>query len=178
MEDVARKVVGISSVGLRCFLVLLLGNDDDDPLFLQVKEARRSVLDPLVMRYPDQNQGKRVVSGQRVLQAASDLFLGWTKVGQVHYYVRQLRDMKFAVPTAELSPADLKVHGELCGEVLARSHACANDPARIAGYLGRGDGFDHAVAAFAIAYADQTERDYAALEAAVKAGRLPAERGL
>ena len=178
MEDVARKVVGVGSVGLRCFVVLLLGNDDDDPLFLQLKEARPSVLEALLDQSPYSNQGKRVVSGQRILQAASDLFLGWTRVRRVDYYVRQLRDMKFAVPTEELGADDLTVYGELCGWVLARAHACSGDPARISGYLGGGNAFDRAVAAFAVAYADQTERDYAALEAAVRAGRLPAERGL
>jgi uncharacterized protein (DUF2252 family) len=178
IEDVARKVVCVGSVGLRNFVLLLLGNDDEDPLFLQLKEARPSVLEPLIGRSSYNNQGRRVVSGQRILQAASDLFLGWTRIGRVDYYVRQLRDMKFAVPTAELGTDDLTVHGELCGWVLARAHACSSDPARIAGYLGRGEGFDRAVAKFAIAYADQTERDFATLEAAVRAGRLPAERGL
>ena len=178
LEDVACKVVGIGSVGLRCFVLLLLGNDDDDPLFLQLKEARPSVFDPLLEGGPHPHQGKRVVSGQRILQAASDLMLGWTRVGRVDYYVRQLRDMKFSMPTEKFDADDLTVYGELCGRVLARAHACSGDPARIGGYLGRGDAFDRAVTAFAVAYADQTERDYAALKAAVKAGRLPAERGL
>jgi uncharacterized protein (DUF2252 family) len=178
IEDVARKVVGVGSVGLRCFVVLLLGNDDDDPLFLQLKEARASALVPLLEKSSFNNHGKRVVSGQRILQAASDLFLGWTRIGHVDYYVRQLRDMKFAVHTEELDAEDLTVYGELCGRVLARAHACSADPAQVSGYLGRGDAFDQAVAAFAIAYADQTERDYAALEQAVRAGRIPAERGL
>jgi uncharacterized protein (DUF2252 family) len=178
LKDVARKVVGVGSVGLRSFVLLLLGNDEEDPLFLQLKEARPSVLEPLLGRGLYGNQGRRVVSGQRILQATSDALLGWTGIGRVDYYVRQLRDMKFAVPTAELEMSDLTIHGELCGRVLARAHACSSDPARIAGYLGRGDSFDRAVASFAMAYADQTERDYAALETAVRDGRLSAERGL
>jgi uncharacterized protein (DUF2252 family) len=177
LVDVARKVVGVGSVGLRCFVALLLGNDDDDPLFLQLKEARASVLEPLLTKSPYGNHGKRVVSGQRILQAASDLFLGWTRVGRTDYYVRQLRDMKISMPTEELDADDLTAFGELCGWALARAHACSGDPARIGGYLGRGDAFDWAVAAFAIAYADQTERDFEVLVAAVKAG-LPAEQGV
>jgi len=178
LVDVARKVVGVGSVGLRCFVALLLGNDDDDPLFLQLKEARASVLEPFVGRNRYANHGKRVVTGQRVMQAASDLFLGWTRAGCVDYFVRQLRDMKFGVPTEELDADDLVAYGGLCGWALARAHACSGDPARIGGYLGRGDAFDRAVAAFAVAYADQTERDFAALVAAARAGRVPAERGV
>jgi hypothetical protein len=177
LMDVARKVVGVGSVGLRCFVALLLGNDDDDPLFLQLKEARVSVLEPLLTKSSYGNHGKRVVSGQRILQAASDLFLGWTRVGRTDYYVRQLRDMKISMPTEELDAGDLTAFGELCGWALARAHACSGDPARIGGYLGRGNAFDRAVAAFAIAYADQTERDFSVLAAAVKAG-LPAEQGV
>jgi uncharacterized protein (DUF2252 family) len=176
LTDVARKVVGVGSVGLRCFVALLLGNDDD-PLFLQLKEARVSVLEPLLTKSSYGNHGKRVVSGQRILQAASDLFLGWTRVGRTDYYVRQLRDMKISMPTEELDAGDLTAFGELCGWALARAHACSGDPARIGGYLGRGNAFDRAVASFAIAYADQTERDHAVLVAAVKAG-LPAEQGV
>jgi uncharacterized protein (DUF2252 family) len=178
LVDVARKVVGVGSVGLRCFVVLLLGNTDDDPLFLQLKEARPSILESHLARSPFGNHGMRVVSGQRILQAASDLFLGWTRAGRVDYYVRQLRDMKFGVPALELAAADLTAYGKLCGWSLARAHACSGDPARIGGYLGRGRAFDRAVIAFAIAYADQTERDYAQLVAAAKAGTFPVERGV
>ncbi|HEY7032410.1 MAG TPA: DUF2252 domain-containing protein [Thermomicrobiales bacterium] len=178
LVDVARKVVGVGSVGLRCFVALLLGNDDDDPLFLQIKEARASVLEPFLAKRPYGNHGKRVVSGQRIMQAASDLFLGWTHAGRVDYYVRQLRDMKFGVSTDELDADDLVAYGGLCGWSLARAHACSGDPARIGGYLGPGDAFDRAVAAFAVAYADQTERDHATLVAAAKRGRVPAERGV
>jgi len=178
LVDVARKVVGIGSVGMRCFVALLLGNDADDPLFLQLKEARASVLAPFLPPTPYSNQGKRIVSGQRIMQAASDLFLGWTRAGRVDYAVRQLRDMKFTVPTEDLSADDLAAYGELCGKALARAHAASGDPAQIAGYLGRGSAFDRAVTAFAAAYADQTERDFATLLAAAKAGRLPVERGV
>jgi hypothetical protein len=170
--------VGVGSVGLRCYVALLLGNDDDDPLFLQLKEARPSVLEPFLAKSPYGNHGKRVVSGQRIMQAASDLFLGWTRAGRVDYYVRQLRDMKCCVPTDDLDGDDLAAYGGLCGWALARAHACSGDPARIGGYLGPGDAFDRAVATFAVAYADQTERDHRALVAAAKAGRIPAERGI
>ncbi|MGE3799290.1 MAG: DUF2252 domain-containing protein, partial [Thermomicrobiales bacterium] len=176
--DVALRVVGVGSVGLRCFVILLLGNDDDDPLFLQLKEARPSVLETFGLRTPFANHGKRVVTGQRIMQAASDLFLGWTRVGSVDYYVRQLRDMKFSVPLEKLDTRDVTAYADLCGRTLARAHACSTDPAWIGGYLGRGDGFDHAVSDFAVAYADQTERDYESLVAAVGSGKVAAERGL
>jgi uncharacterized protein (DUF2252 family) len=176
--DVARKVVGVGSVGLRSFVALLLGNSDDDPLFLQLKEARPSVLEGHLAKSPFENHGMRVVSGQRILQAASDLFLGWTHAGPVDYYVRQLRDMKFGVPTSELAASDLTTYSSLCGWSLARAHACSGDPAKIGGYLGRGDSFDRAVAAFAFVYADQIERDFAALVTAAKRGTIPVERGI
>jgi uncharacterized protein (DUF2252 family) len=176
--DVARKVVGVGSVGLRSFVVLLLGNSYNDPLFLQLKEARPSVLEGYLAKSPFKNHGMRVIGGQRILQAASDLFLGWTHAGPVDYYVRQLRDMKFGVPTAELAASDLSTYSSLCGWSLARAHACSGDPAKIGGYLGRGRSFDRAVVAFAFAYADQIERDYAALVAAAKKGTFPVERGI
>jgi uncharacterized protein (DUF2252 family) len=178
LVDIARKVVGIGSVGLRCFALLLLGRDGNDPLFLQIKEARPSVLSPFVKQSKFGSEGKRVVRGQRIMQAASDLFLGWTHCGDTDYYVRQLRDMKASVPTSELDADDLAVYAELCGWALARAHACSTDPAPIGGYLGSGDVFDDAIATFAVAYADQTERDYAALAKAVKSGRIAAERGI
>jgi hypothetical protein len=178
LVDVACKVVGVGSVGLRCFVALLLGNDEDDPLFLQLKEARASVLEPFLTKSLYSNHGKRIVVGQRIMQAASDLFLGWTRAGSVDYYVRQLRDMKFGIAPADLSADDLVDYGALCGSSLARAHAVSGDPARIGGYLGPGDAFDRAVAALAIAFADQNERDYEALKAAVRAGNVPAERGV
>jgi len=176
--DIARKVVGVGSVGLRCFVALLLGNSEDDPLFLQLKEARPSVLERYLAKSPFANNGMRVISGQRILQAASDLFLGWTHVGRVDYYVRQLRDMKFGVPTSELAACDLTTYSSLCGWSLARAHACSGDPAKIGGYLGHGRAFDRAVVTFAFAYADQIERDYAALAAAARNGTIPVERGI
>jgi uncharacterized protein (DUF2252 family) len=175
--DLARKVVGVGSVGLRSFVVLLLGNDDQDPLFLQVKEARASVLEPFSRPGLYANHGKRVVCGQRIMQAASDLLLGWTRCGPHDYYVRQLRDMKCSLAVNELDGDDLTTYAALCGRTLARAHACSGEPAVIAGYLGPGTAFDQAVVRFAVAYADQTERDHRALAAAVRAGRLPAERG-
>jgi uncharacterized protein (DUF2252 family) len=178
LVDIARKVVGVGSVGLRCYAVLLLGSDDDDPLFLQIKEARRSVLEPFGKQSAFANQGKRVASGQRIMQAASDLFLGWTRCGAVDYYVRQLRDMKFAVPVEELDARELTEYAALCAWALAQAHAASSDPAQIGGYLGSGDAFDRAVTEFATAYADQTERDYEAFRRAVSAGRVPAEIGI
>jgi uncharacterized protein (DUF2252 family) len=172
--DVARKVGGVGSVGLRCYAVLLFGADQDDPLFLQFKEARASVLAPIVGSRPRSHQGRRVAVGQRVMQAASDLFLGWTRCGRVDYVVRQLRDMKTSVDLQRLGAEDLAAYTALCGWVLARAHACSGDAAQIGGYLGKGKAFDRAVAAFGEAYADQTERDHAALVAAVKAGRVQA----
>ena len=178
LVDIARKVVGVGSVGLRCFIALLLGANDEDPLFLQLKEARASVLEPFGRTSIYANQGKRVVSGQRIMQAASDLFLGWTHCGEVDYYVRQLRDMKFTVPIDELGGDDLAEYAGLCAWALARAHACSGDPAQISGYLGSGDAFDRALASFATSYADQTERDHAALVKAVKNGRISAETGI
>ncbi len=176
--DVARRVVGIGSVGLRSFVVLLHGNDDDDPLFLQLKEAGPSVLEAFAGQGPYANHGKRVVSGQRTMQAASDLFLGWTRAGRIDYYVRQLRDMKFSVQIEKLDARDMSTYAELCGWTMARAHACSGDPAWIGGYLGRGTAFDRAIATFAVAYADQTERDHQVLVAAVKSGKIAAERGV
>jgi len=176
--DIARKVVGVGSVGLRCFVILLLGTNDEDPLFLQLKEARPSVLEPYGHRSAYAHAGKRVVTGQRIMQAASDLFLGWTRCGGVDYYVRQLRDMKLTVPVEALRAGDLAEYARLCGWALARAHACSGDPALISGYLGAGATFDRAIVTFAVSYADQTERDYGELVKAVKAGRVPAETGI
>jgi uncharacterized protein (DUF2252 family) len=164
--DAARKVVGVGSVGTRCYVVLLLGERHDDPLLLQVKQAAASVLEPYAGRSRYRHPGHRVVNGQRLLQTASDIFLGWTGDDVADYYIRQLWDMKGGVHLETLDPADLVPYGRLCGWVLARAHARSGDPAAIAGYLGSGDTFDQAVAAFAEAYADQTEADYAAFLAA------------
>ncbi len=161
-HDAARKVVGVGSVGTRCYVVLLLGDRHDDPLLLQVKQATTSVLEPYVGRSRYRHHGHRVVNGQRLLQTASDIFLGWAGDGTSHYYVRQLWDMKGGVDLEVLDPADLVPYAELCGWVLARAHARSGDAAAISGYLGSGDRFDRAVAAFAEAYADRTEADHAA----------------
>jgi uncharacterized protein (DUF2252 family) len=160
-HDAARKVVGVGSVGTRCYVVLLLGARDDDPLLLQVKQATASVLEPYAGRSRHRHHGRRVVAGQRLLQTASDIFLGWTGDGAAHYYVRQLWDMKGSMQLETMSGADLVEYGRLCGWVLARAHARSGDAAAISGYLGTGDRFDGAVADFAEAYADQTETDYA-----------------
>ena len=164
-QDAARKVVGVGSVGTRCYVVLLLGDRHDDPLLLQVKQATASVLEPYAGRSRYRHPGHRVVDGQRLLQTASDIFLGWTGDGDADYYVRQLWDMKGSVNLETLDPADLAPYGRLCGWVLARAHARSGDAAAISGYLGSGDRFDRAVGDFAEAYADQTEADWAAFSA-------------
>ncbi|WP_322752316.1 DUF2252 domain-containing protein [Frankia sp. Cas3] len=180
LVDVARKVVGVGSVGTRCWIVLMLGRDDQDPLFLQVKEADTSVLADYLPASEYTNQGERVVSGQRLMQAASDIFLGWHQGtgidGQTRYfYVRQLYDWKGVVSVDEMSPDGMRSFAELCGATLARAHARSGDRIAIASYLGRTDVFDRALADFAEAYADQNERDHAALVEAVKSGRVTAE---
>jgi uncharacterized protein (DUF2252 family) len=176
--DAARKVVGVGSVGTRAFVVLLEGRDEDDPLFLQVKEAKASVLEPYLSRSTYKNQGRRVVAGQRLMQAASDIFLGWLRGGEGRdYYWRQLRDMKGSAKVEGMSPDELAIYGRLCGWVLARAHARSGDRVQIAAYLGRGERFDGAIADFAKGYADQTERDHAALCAALKSGRVAGHAG-
>ena len=147
-------------------MVLLLGDRADDPLLLQVKQATASVLEPYAGRSRHRHHGRRVVAGQRLLQTASDIFLGWTGDGRAHYYVRQLWDMKGSMQLEAMRGGDLVDYGRLCGWVLARAHARSGDAAAISGYLGPGDRFDGAVADFAEAYADQTEADYAAFVAA------------
>jgi uncharacterized protein (DUF2252 family) len=174
--DVARKVVGVGSVGTRCFMVLLTGRTDDDPLILQVKEAQASVLEAHLPKSGSQHEGERVVAGQELMQAASDIFLGWMTgpTGQ-HYYWRQLRDMKGTIEAETLSPTNLAVYASVCGWALARAHARASGNAvEIAAYLGMSDRFDEAIATFAEAYANQTERDYHALRAGIASGRLVA----
>jgi uncharacterized protein (DUF2252 family) len=180
----ARKVVGVGSVGTRCWIVLMLGRDETDPLFLQVKEAEASVLSRFAGASKYANQGQRVVAGQRLMQATSDIFLGWQHVeagadGQARdFYVRQLRDWKFSVEIESLRPEGLQLYGELCGWTLARAHARSGDRIAIAAYLGNSDVFDRAITKFAAAYADQNERDYHALVDAVKSGRITAEPGI
>jgi len=179
LVDLVMKVVGVGSVGTRCALLLLMS--DKDPLFLQAKEAKTSALAPYVGYTSDvpsyANQGERVVTGQRLMQAASDSFLGWAKSNQNRdFYLRQFRDMKFSIDPEQLSKSQLTRYGILCGWALARAHARAGDPVLISGYLGKGDPFDQAVANFALAYADQTEQDHAALKAAIRSGRLPIDK--
>jgi uncharacterized protein (DUF2252 family) len=179
--DVALKVVGVGSVGTRAWIVLMLGRDASDPLFLQLKEAEDSVLAPFAGPSRLANQGRRVVEGQRLMQAAGDVLLGWLHVPQDldgrarDYYVRQLWDAKASAPLDRLPQADMEIYGQLCGWTLARAHARAGDRFAIAAYLGSGDVFDQALAEFAETYADQNERDYAALAAAVRDGTLAAD---
>jgi len=172
--DAARKVVGVGSVGTRCFIVLLASTVGLEPLFLQIKEARPSVLSGFVPGSPYANQGQRVVVGQRVMQAASDVFLGWARAEGFDVYVRQLRDMKWSPDIGAPDPGALSDYGRLCGATLARAHARAGEPALLASYLGRGTTFDDAIARFAVAYADQNERDYDAFRNAVRSGQLEA----
>jgi uncharacterized protein (DUF2252 family) len=182
--DMARKVVGVGSVGTRCWIVLMLGRDDSDPLFLQVKEAEASVLSRFVGASKYANQGQRVVAGQRLMQASSDIFLGWQRIkagldGRTRdFYVRQLRDWKFSLDIETMLPEGIRMYGALCGWTLARAHARSGDRIAIAAYLGNSDVFDRAIAKFATAYADQNERDHQALVDAVKSGRITAEQGL
>ena len=170
--DWARKVVGVGSVGTDDAIVLALGDSARDPLFLQVKQAEASVLEPFAGQSEYENQGQRVVCGQRLMQAASDIFLGWTQIAERHYYVRQLRDMKGSIPIEKLKPAELRDYARVCGAALARAHARSGDAVAIAAYLGQQDSFDRAIAQFAAAYADQTEQDHAALVAAARSGKV------
>jgi len=179
----ARKVVGVGSVGTRAWILLLLGRDDQDPLFLQAKEAEASVLERFVGKSRYANHGQRVVAGQRLMQAASDIFLGWQRVtgydGQVRdFYVRQLRDWKGSADVETMQADAMTAYGRLCGATLARAHARSGDRIAIASYLGAGESFDEAIADFSVAYADQNERDYQALVDAVESGRLEAQTGL
>jgi len=171
--DMARKVVGVGSVGTRCFVVLLQGKGPNDLLFLQVKQAEASVLEPYLPASELRNHGQRVVAGQRLLQALPDMFLGWSSGPREYdYYVRQLWDMKGAIDPAKLRPGGLGVYGALCGWTLARAHGRGGDELAIAGYLGKSDTFDHAVADFAITYADINDHDHNKLAAAVAAGTI------
>src|SRR5215469_848203 len=180
--DMARKVVGVGSVGTRCWIVLMFGHDENDALFLQVKEAEESVLSHFVGATKFANQGQRVVAGQRLMQASSDIFLGWQRIEagldgrQRDFYVRQLRDWKFSVDVQAMIPSGLEMYGKLCGWTLARAHARSGDRIAIAAYLGGSDVFDQAIAQFAVSYADQNERDYQSLVRAVSDGRISAGR--
>jgi uncharacterized protein (DUF2252 family) len=182
--DLARKVVGVGSVGTRAWIVLMLGRDGEDPLFLQAKEAQASVLEPFLGRSEYANHGQRVVEGQRLMQAASDIFLGWIHAeegldGQPRdFYIRQLWDAKGSAIVELMEPNALMVYGRLCGQTLAKAHARSGDPIAIASYLGTSDVFDRAMAAFAERYADQNERDYAKLKKAAASGVITAETGL
>ncbi|GAA1950021.1 DUF2252 domain-containing protein [Kitasatospora viridis] len=175
LTGAARKVVGVGSVGTRCYIALLLGRTHGEPLFLQLKEAQRSVLESHLPGRSPAHQGHRVVAGQRLLQAASDIFLGWTTgpAGR-HFYGRQLRDMKGSAEVDRMTAKGLRDYAALCGQTLARAHARSGDRIAIAAYLGAGDAFDGAIADFALHYADQTAADHAELTAAIAAGSVPA----
>jgi uncharacterized protein (DUF2252 family) len=179
----ARKVVGVGSVGARTWILLLTGRDGADPLFLQFKEAQASVLEPFLGKSEFEQHGQRVVEGQRMMQAAPDVMLGWERIITIDgverdFYIRQLWDSKGSAEVEVMDPAELEAYGRVCGWTLARAHARSGDRIAIAAYLGRGDAFDRAMATFAEAYADQNERDYRALEAAVTSGRVMAELGV
>jgi len=178
--DAARKVVGVGSVGTRAFIVLLQGRDAQDPLFLQIKEATASVLEPYVRKSRYRQHGERVVQGQRMMQAASDIYLGWTKGLDVrrNFYWRQLRDMKGSAIVEEMRPLGLTYYAQICGWTLARAHARSGDPVAIAEYLGETDAFDQSITDFSERYAEQNERDYQAFVNAVTSGRLEAVAGV
>jgi hypothetical protein len=181
--SIARKVVGVGSVGTRAWVLLLVGSDGSDPLLLQAKEAQESVLARFVGKSDYANQGERVVAGQHLMQASSDIFLGWDQVEgidgvQRDFYIRQLRDWKGSVDTDVMIPPAMAIYGRLCGWTLARAHARSGDRIAIAAYLGSGKTFDHAIASFAETYADQNERDYDALKQAAADGRVIVESGL
>ena len=183
-SDVARKVVGVGSVGTRCWILLMLGKDAGDPLILQVKEAEPAVLSDFAGPSKYDNQGQRVVEGQRLMQAASDIFLGWLRISPApdgvtrDFYIRQLRDWKFSFDAQAMAPSGLSSYGEVCGWTLARAHARSGDRIAIAAYLGTSETFDRAIAEFAANYADVNERDVAALEEAARSGRILAQRGV
>ncbi len=181
--DLARKVVGVGSVGTRCWVALLLGRDAQDPLFLQVKQAEPSVLQAHLAASPVRNHGRRVVEGQELMQAASDIFLGWTRSEgpdgvSRDFYMRQLWDWKLSADIETMRPDMLGVYAQLCAWILARAHARSGDPVAVAAYLGTSDAFDRAMARFARAYADQNERDHRALTEAIAGGRLDAATGI
>ena len=178
--DTARKVVGVGSVGTRAFIVLLQGRDQEDPLFLQVKEATASVLEDHLPKSRYKQPGERVVQGQRMMQAASDIYLGWTKRAEVnrYFYWRQLRDMKGSAVVESLSPAALAFYARQCGWTLARAHARSGDPIAITAYLGKSDKFDQSITDFSERYADQNDKDFRAFTKAIRTGRLTAIEGV
>ena len=180
LVDFARKVVGVGSVGTRAWIALLQGRDGDDPLFLQVKEASASVLEDHLPGSRYEQPGERVVRGQRLMQAASDTFLGWTRGVDASrfYYWRQLRDMKGSSDVEGMTPAAMNFYAGVCGWTLARAHARSGDPVELAAYLGKGDRFDRAMAGFAERYADRNDQDYEAFVGAVRSGRLEATEGV
>jgi uncharacterized protein (DUF2252 family) len=184
LSDIARKVVGVGSVGTRAWIVLMLGRDGQDPLFLQLKEAEASVLEGFLAPSEFDNHGERVVTGQRLMQASSDIFLGWLHVEspldgkERDFYGRQLKDWKGSAEIEQMVPKGLAAYGRLCGWTLARAHARSGDRIAIAAYLGGGHSFDRALVEFSHAYAEQNERDYGALAKAVKSGQITAETGL
>jgi uncharacterized protein (DUF2252 family) len=180
-EDYARKVSGVGSVGTEAMMLLLMGDRDDDPLFLQLKEANPSVLAPYAGASEYEHEGERVVHGQRLMQAASDAFLGWvtgTGARAHEFYVRQLRDMKGSAAVETMRPEGLQVYSELCGTTLGRAHARTGNAAKITGYLGDDDTFERALERFAVAYADQNDADYATFTAAADEQRIEVERGV
>ena len=179
----ARKVVGVGSVGTRAWVVLMLGRDDTDPLVLQLKEAQASVLEPFLGESAFANPGQRVVEGQRLTQAASDILLGWVRFTAPDgvsrdFYIRQLWDGKGSALVELMDPTVMELYAELCGQALAKAHARSGDAVAIGGYLGGGESFDRAMASFAELYADQNERDYDAVRAAVASGRVAAQTDL
>jgi len=185
LTDFARKVVGVGSVGTRAWIALLMGRDDEDPLLLQMKEAEASVLEEFLGPSEFDNHGERVVTGQRLMQATSDIFLGWLHVEESgidgeerDFYGRQLKDWKGSAETEQMLPTGMAAYGKLCGWTLARAHARSGDRIAIAAYLGKGATFDRAILEFSRAYAEQNKSDYNALAAAVKSGRIIAETGL
>jgi uncharacterized protein (DUF2252 family) len=183
LTQLARKVVGVGSVGTRAWIVLMEGGDGTEPLMLQAKEAQRSVLAAYCGSSQYGNQGERVVAGQHLMQAESDIFLGWTRVTapegvQRDFYIRQLKDWKLSAPIEQMVPAGMEIYARMCGWTLARAHARSGDRVALAAYLGDSAMFDHAIAAFAETYADQNEADHAALQAAVKDGKVKATMGL
>jgi len=184
LADFARKVVGVGSVGTRAWIALMLGRDGQDPLFLQMKEAEASVLEEFVGPSEFSNHGERVVVGQRLMQATSDIFLGWVHVesgldGKARdFYGRQLKDWKGSAEIEQMVPKAMATYGKLCGWTLARAHARSGDRVAIAAYLGNGDSFDRAIVDFCKAYADQNEADYRALNDAADSGRIKVEKGL
>ncbi len=184
LTDFARKVVGVGSVGTRAWIALMLGRDGDDPLFLQMKEAESSVLEEFLAPSEFDNHGQRVVAGQRLMQASSDIFLGWVHVAsgidgkERDFYGRQLKDWKGSAEIEQMVPSGMAAYGRLCGWTLARAHARSGDRVAIAGYLGKGSTFGRAIVEFSHAYAEQNERDYKALAQAVKSGRIKAETGV